>query len=114
MIYEIKRFEATDVFALVKVIKKAGVSNFVEVFTAAQNNKESESKNAIGIKLLEVLVARIVDCEEEIYEFLSRMSGLSLEETTKLDADVFMQLIYDVVENPKFVDFLKVAFKFAK
>lgn len=113
MIYEIKRFEATDVFALVKVIKKAGVSNFVEVFTSVQNNKD-ENKNAIGMKLLEVLVARIVDCEEEIYEFLSRMSGLSLEETTKLDADVFMQLIYDVVENPKFVDFLKVAFKFAK
>lgn len=103
--YTIRNIQAPDVFCLIKIIRKIGVKNFTKAMG------ETKENNAQGFAILDVLIDRIAECEEEVYEFLARLTGLNTKDIAKLDADVFMSMIYEVVEHPKFVDFLKVALK---
>lgn len=107
-LYTLRNIESTDVFGLVKILKKIGVSKFKTLFTDKSNQEEQ------GLKFIEVIIDGICDAEEEIYSFLATLSGLKVDEIKKLDGSVFLQMIYDVFDNPKFKDFIGVAFKFAK
>lgn len=103
--YTLRSIRATDIFAMIKIIRKIGVKSFKEALNAPTENKER------GIALLDVLADRLPECEKEVYEFLSRLSNLKPQKIAELDAADFMQMIWDVFDDPKFMDFLKVALR---
>lgn len=103
-IYQLREIEATDIFAMVKIIRKIGIKGFAVALKEAKEGTK-------GYAILDMIIDRIPECEQEIYEFLSRLSGLKVKEIAKLKAATFMEMLYEVIESPSFVDFLKVALK---
>ena len=106
--YTLRDIESTDVFSLVRVLKKIGIGKFQSILSDNPNEKEQ------GLKFIEVIIDGVCEAEEEIYAFLSKLSGLETEKIKSLDGSIFLEMIYDVFQNPKFKDFIGVAFKFAK
>lgn len=99
--YTLRNVQATDIFSMIKIIRQIGVKNIAN----ALNNENSEEK---GWVLIDFIIDRLPYCENEVHEFLSRLSGLQVNEIATLDPDVYMMMIFDVIDQPKFVDFLKV------
>lgn len=100
--YTLRQVQATDIFAMIKVIKKVGIRNIANALNEVQENNEK------GWALIDVIFDRLPYCENEVHEFLARLSGLTINEIATLDPDIFMMMIFDVIDQPKFVDFLKV------
>lgn len=103
--YTLRSIQATDIFAMLKIIKKIGVKNFKEAFNAPSENKER------GFAILDVIVDRLPECEQEVYEFLAKLSGQKPQKIAALSGADFMQMIWDVFDDPGFGDFLKVALR---
>lgn len=103
--YTLRNVQATDIFSMIKIIRKVGVKNIADAF----NTPQGENENNRGWAILDVIFERLPYCENEVYEFLSRLSGMEANEIATLDPDMFMMMIFDVIDQPKFKDFLKVA-----
>lgn len=103
--YTLRGVQATDIFAMLKIIRKVGIKNFKEAFAAPTENKER------GLAILEVIVNRLPECELEVYEFLGKLSNMKPQKIAALKAADFMQMIWDVFDDPNFMDFLKVALR---
>lgn len=108
--YTLRNIAASDVFLMVKILKKAGIKNFAEMIQTSAKGQEA----ATGLQFVDVILDRLPECENEIYNLLSALSGIPAEEIAKLDADVFIGMIYEVFQNPKFKDFIGVALRYVK
>ena len=102
--YTIRNVKGTDIFLFLKLIKKIGIRNFKEAFL-------EKDKRTRTFLLLDLVFDRISECETEVNEILSKLSGMEAKEVANQDADVYMAMIYDVIESPKFEDFIRVALR---
>ena len=69
---------------------------------------------AVAVRIANKVIQRMDCCMEDIYGLLSGLSGLSPDEVSCLDIDVFIQMITDVVTGNNFVNFIRAARKFKK
>ena len=129
--YELRDLESTDIFSLSRIIKKVGVANFKKCFDnddikkaiakylKGENTENTENDNALegltiaGIdvtfEVVNVIFDRLPECETEVYEFLSSLSGLKVAKIQKLPMGDFLDMIIDVIKKPEFKDFFKRA-----
>lgn len=102
--YTLRSVQGTDIFAMLKILKKIGIKNIQDAFNSADEQNR-------GYAMFDVLVDRLSDCEQEICEFLGKLSNMEAQEIARQSADIFMSMIWDVFDDPKFMDFLKVALR---
>lgn len=122
--YEFRELNASDIFLMSKVIKKIGVVNFKKCFDSDavkqvmvglsdEEKKAEEGLTAVGLavafELADVIFARLPECETELYNFLSSVSGLKVVEIQKLSMAEFFEMVVELVKKPEFKDFFKVA-----
>ncbi len=69
---------------------------------------------AVAVRIANKVIQRMDCCMEDIYSLLGGLSGLSTEEVSSLDLDVFLQMVTDVVTGNNFANFIKAATKFMK
>lgn len=76
---------------------------------------------ALGLSILptvldiaDVILGNVSKCRNEVHEFLSNISNLSVEEVKHLPLPVFAEMIIDVVTKKEFKDFFKVVSKLFK
>lgn len=69
---------------------------------------------AVAVRIANKVIQRMDCCMEDIYSLLGGLSGLSPEEVSSLDLDVFLQMVTDVVTGNNFANFIKAATKFMK
>ncbi len=131
--YTFRKLNSTDVFLMISIINKIGVaelkglldkdsiSNLVKAFTSTEKEEEKNTADVItqvGISLAfdvaTIVLKNLPRCETEIFEMLSNVSDLSVEEIKNLDMDVFFGMIIDFCKKDEFKDFLKVVSKFLK
>lgn len=122
--YEFRILQATDIFAMVKLIKAFGIANFKKCFNlddikkivAKSKDDESEKKDddmvsivgfGVVFDIIEVIVENLGNCEDEIYTFLSNVSNLNKKEIETLPARTFMQMLVDFFKKEEFVGFFK-------
>ena len=115
--YEFRRLNATDLFAMMKLIKKIGISSFTDLISpeavkALTTGKKGETTDdealAVGTMMfgaVELIIDRLADCEDEVFNLLSRTSNLSLKEVKALDMDVFVKMIFDFVKKEESMSF---------
>lgn len=115
--YEFRKLNATDLFVLMKLIKKIGVSSFTDVispeamqaFTKGEKGKTTDDEAlAVGTMMFgiaELIVEKLADCEDEVFNLLSRTSNLSKAEVKNLDIDVFVKMVFDFVKKEEFMSF---------
>lgn len=113
--YKLRKLKAPDVFLVTTIISKIGIKKLKEAFTSQDVqslvSKDSENTNAIGlavvIELASIVCENLVNCQNDIYELLSRLSGINVNEFEDMEATLFLDMIVDVIkDNSK--DFMKV------
>ena len=98
--------------------QKSAEENLIEKFPAATD--DSEEKNTEAIVLGAAVATRIANkilmkldcCMDEVFAFLGSLSGLSKEEVSQLELDVFLQMIMDIIAENNMVNFIRAAKKF--
>ena len=123
--YTLRNTNATDLFLLMRIVNKIGIKEVKSVFSSADIKstlseavKKGEVTDdvalAIGVQAMLdiacVVVERMPDCEREIYQLLSNLSGMEVEEIAAVDAPVFVAMVMDVFKEPWFADFFSHLF----
>lgn len=118
-----REISSKDIFALVQVLNKIGIKEFKDIFTsdatrdaiAAASKGGKIDVDSVGVSvvmnMVEIVFTHLNDAEDEIYRFVGGVSEKSREELEKMPAAEFMQLIVDIIHQPGFADFIKVASK---
>ena len=118
-----------DFFRFTKIVKKMGIREELKKIAKDVANVEAPkgkmsdeerkvallkareiAKNEMQIELMMIFIENISDAEEEIYTFIGGITETSVED---LKADPFkcIQLIKDVLSDPKIKDFFTTALK---
>lgn len=119
--YELRELQSKDVFPMLKIISKIGIKEFKQCFESeemkalANSMKDEEGKadvNAVGIAIMfdmaSLVIAHIPDCEGDIYQLLSQLSGMKKEQIASLSMAEFAAMIIDVFKQDGFMDFIQV------
>lgn len=127
--YTLRNPKATDIASFLKLFSKLGVKDFKDSFSgngfkeliakereklAGDEDDEDTSKflENVGVglafELVDVILAKLSDCQREAFVCLSHLSGMTVDEVADLDLSVFTQMLYDAVTLPGFADFIKV------
>lgn len=93
-----------------------------ETVRGNQSRKQDQEKStmeflagvSVAANIVDIVIQHIPDCKKEILQILSNLSGLSKEEVEALRADIFFEMIIDVVRKEEFINFYRVATKFIK
>lgn len=121
--YELRDLCAEDVFPMFKIISKIGIKEFKSCFESEDvkeaingtANGENVDINSIGvavaIDIAGVIIANIPNAKEDIYLFLSQISGMTKDEISVLPIATFAEMIIDVVKKEEFKDFFGVVSK---
>ena len=125
--YTFRRFESTDIFPMFKIIGKIGIKEFTaaidkdvltELIASFTEGKGEESFAVNGATVIlgiaDVIISRIPNCENDIYQILSQTSNLTVDEIKTLDAAVFLEMLIDFIKKDDFKDFIKVVSKLFK
>ena len=64
------------------------------------------------MELTAVVVDHLPECDNEIYKFLSGLSGLTVDQLVDLPLGEFIEMITAVFKKDEFGDFFKVVSKF--
>lgn len=107
--YEFRKLEPSDLFMVIRLVKKIGLDNLSKSFEGQKiasllqdGNNETQVGMAVVFDIAQVVIDRIADCENEIYDLLEKTSNLTKKEIKSLDIDVFIQMIIDFVQKEDF------------
>jgi hypothetical protein len=130
--YEFRKLNSRDLFMIIKLLKKIGLDNFSKVLekgnikeivdkftdkdtktTTTKTLKKAKNKEteyyqvglAIGLEAGQVVIERLNECEDEIFEILSKTSNLEMKDLEEMPIDEFIEMIFDFV---KLEDFQKL------
>lgn len=118
--YTLRKLTTKDVFHMTKILGKIGIKEFKHCFEGEAAEKLiaqfKESKTdkalmsigvAIGFEGIDIVVGNLHKCENDIYDLLSSVSGLSVQSIEE-DPVLFMEMLIDFFKKPEFPAFIKV------
>ena len=128
--YQLRNPKAEDMFLMFRIFSKIGIKNIRNCFNAfavketvknvqaekadADNTDYSAIGLSVMLEIIGVIVEHTDDAKEDIYAFLSRISGLDVKEIAELDMPDFADLLIEVVQLEGFRDFFMRVFKLFK
>ena len=124
-LYEFRKLNSTDIAPMCKIIGKIGINEFSKCFETEgimnliqNNNKKKDVTKVIGLQVLleisNVIITHIPDCEEDVFELLASVSGLTVNTVKEFDLATFTAMIIDFVRKEEFKDFIGVVSKLFK
>ena len=120
--YTLRTLNANDLFLMMKIVNKIGIKEVKGLFASAEMKRiiseamqDGEVNDAVasnvGMQLMLEIVCLVVehipDCQDEIYKFLSSLSGLKVEDIANLDMTDFMDMVMEVLKKQEFKDFFQ-------
>ena len=116
MEFNLRKLNTADVFKMIRIISKCGISEFKKCFILGGIAKEKKNIEEIGINVMLEIVGIVADnlpkCEKEIYSFLAGVSGISEKEIEKLEPAETANMIYEIVHKDEFSDFFTAVSRF--
>ena len=133
--YELRKLQSKDAFSMLRIINKIGVKEFKGVLesdavkqaiastttpqpTASGEPEPKAETDKIGmtvaLEIVNVLIMNIPSCEDDIYTFLSSLSGLKKKDVQELEMNVFFSMIMDVFKKQEFASFFGDVSKLVK
>lgn len=117
--FELRKLCAKDIFVMVKIISKIGISEFKNCFKSTSVSEKIKSNmdfSAIGleviIEMVGIVLGNLPKCESDIYSFLADLSGKKSKEIAELDMSEFAEMIKEVLTKDEFKDFFTVVSKY--
>lgn len=124
MEFNLGKFKSTDIIIMATMLSKIGLGKVTDVFGKENvlkilgDKKKEDAAAVVGVgitfQVAEIILGNLEKCQTELFQLLSNVSGMSVEEIKELDAVDFFELIVAVVEMPQFKDFMKVASRLLK
>ena len=127
--YTLRKLKSVDLFPVLNIMKKIGVKKFTEVlrneqtidiFKKLNEKKTDEEKNentdlmismgAVLFEVAEIVISGLADCEQELFNLLSQVSGLPIAQIKDFEIDVFTGMIIDLIKEN--MDFIKAVSKY--
>ena len=119
--FELRALKASDFFLVTRILAKIGVKEFKAIIEsedikAAIGKMASEQGGELAeadvasigmtvvLDIASVVLGRMEDCEEDIYELLSRLSGLKKKEIADLPMADFGEMVMGVIKHEGFRD----------
>ena len=111
--YELRKLKSTDLFLLLNLVKKIGIATFADavvddgfkqIFTGTEDKTEEDYAN-VGktvFNIIQLIIERLTDCQNEIYDLLEAVSNLNRQQLEDLDMDVFMEMVVELVGKDEF------------
>ena len=123
---ELRNLAAKDTFPMFTILSKIGFKEFKTVFesedvktalanAAKGNDADSASVGvAIALNIASIIFENIAKAENEIYQFISNISGMSKADVAELPMSDFAEVIIMIVTKEEFKDFFGVVSKLFK
>ena len=127
--YELRALKASDFFLVTRILSKIGVKECkaclesVEIKNAVKNVMENQEDGKIAdsdvasigmtvvFDIASVVLERMENCEKDIYNLLSRLSGLKEAEIADLPMADFGEMVIAVIKHEGFRDFFTAVIK---
>lgn len=128
--FELRELKSSDVFPMVQILNKVGFKELKTVLTPdkvkdmMKSFKDAGSEKAedgvdkstiLGFNLILEIVGIVMNnlpsCEEDLYRFISNVSGLSVKEIADLPMGDFAEMVVAIVQKQEFKDFFKAVSK---
>lgn len=133
MEFELRTLKSDDLFPMFGILSKIGFKDLKEIITPdkikdmksmiSQKDDEDEDENtdattmlgvSVVMEVVSIIMKNLPSCKNEIYTFLSGLSGMTVKEIGNLDMVTFTKMIVAVVQKQEFKDFFKVVSKLFK
>lgn len=123
---ELRNIQASDLFALVRMLKKIGIKDLKSVFNTDEiKSLREKSKNGekidyveIGINgvmsIFTIIIEKLDIIENDFYVFVGNIANTEPTEIATMKIDKFMELINEIVHKEEFKDFFNQALKLIK
>lgn len=118
--YILRPLEADDLFTVMEIINKIGIEDAKKCFMSVEISKaiaekgDEENVAAIGMKVMielaGLLVQKLPLCKNEVYHFLSALSGVEEEEISHIKLVPFTKLVMEVFQKAEIKDFFQLVF----
>lgn len=126
--FELRALKASDFFLVTRILSKIGVKEFKAIIesediksaigkmAAEQGGELAEADVAsigmtVVLDIASVVLERMEGCESDIYELLSRLSGLKKNEVADLPMADFGEMVMGVIKHEGFRDFFTAVIK---
>lgn len=111
--FEIRSLCADDIFPMCDILGKCGFSQLKGCF---EKNENTDSTYNAGVNVIfeigGVICRNISSCKNELYAFLSDLSGIKPDEIGKLTPSEFARLIKAVISKKEMSDFFTAVSEF--
>lgn len=120
MKYTVRNLCSKDIFPMSKVLSKIGITNIKTAFEGDEIKKLIKGKDvesvgmAVTMNIAGMILENLPSCENELYKFLSDLTGTKIEELKEDSLADFAELIIAIVQKEEFKDFFKVVSKLFK
>ncbi|MEE0517519.1 MAG: hypothetical protein UC708_06525 [Anaerovoracaceae bacterium] len=122
--YELRKLEAKDIAPMASILSKVGIREVKNCFSPddmkviANSEGNMEAVGAVGVsvafEIAGVILRNYERCQNDIFSFLSSLSGMDIKQIESLPLDTFTEMVIDVVKKEEFKDFIKVVSKLFK
>lgn len=118
--YALRKLEALDIAPMASILSKIGIKEikgcFSTVLTDGKTTEESIAAvgAAVVFEMAGVILGNYEKCQNDIFRFLSSLSGMDMKQIESLPLDTFAEMVIDVISKEEFKDFMKVVSKLFK
>ena len=122
--YELRKLEAKDIAPIASILSKIGIKEIKGCFSHADMQSLTDGKTteesiaavgaAVMFEMAGVILGNYEKCQNDIFRFLSSLSGMDMKQIESLPLDTFAEMVIDVVKKEEFKDFMKVVSKLLK
>lgn len=129
MEYSIRKPKASDLFVVSKIIKGVGLKNIADCFNSDELKLFSEKakKENGGIDFTdeqtmkagaivmmnvgELILDKMDVVKDDLIKFMSNLTEMSVKEIEDLSLSDFAEILFKIIKEPDFADFIKVVLK---
>lgn len=111
--YNLRRLNDGDMWAVLDIIGKVFPDNLSEVLSKVISGEKTINEvGAITVtKLVVAVLKNMGTVHDEVYAFLSGVSGIPADEIEKMEFGTTPMMIWDIVKNEKNVGFFEAVSK---
>lgn len=102
-----RKINTKDVFQLGRIFKKINIKQVAVSMAGDINNAMEKDKGQdndtnikeVGMNLIFSVIENCPDAENEIYIFISNISGFTVKEIENMDIEDFFELLKEIAQN---------------
>ena len=107
--YTLRRLKDKDLWPVLDIIGKVFLDNLSSTFVEVATGQKSvqEIGGIVIMQLVTAIIRNLKTVHDEVYEFLSDVSGIPAAEIEEMPFGTTPNMIWDIVKSEKNADFFK-------